>query len=213
MSLDACLKSHLKWIAVVIAAFVQLIVSEAQAVIPHALRSSLMREFAFAPSMDFSKGLDASAIRPVESSRVTRPEDVAQVIPANMAPTNDGSRVATQILDHSLTNWFNSEAVRSTSFGRGAHQLEKQLRTDVSFGGAKPEETKHNLRFQMKATQTQAQVAYSGITNAQLTYFVTQNKTDLELREQVPGLRTQLVVNHTVAPDDRRDTLSLRWSW
>lgn len=187
--------------------------SRAQAVIPHALRSSLMRGFAFAPALDFSRGLDASAIRPIESSRVTRSEDVARVIPANMEPTSNGGLVATQILDHSINNWLNSEAVRSTSLGRTAHSVEKSLKTDVSFGGAEPQAVKHNLRFQMKAAQTQALLEYSGLTTAQFTYSMAQNKKDLELREPLPGLSTQLVFNHTLTQEDRRETLSLRWNW
>lgn len=183
------------------------------AIIPYALRSSLMRDFAFAPSQDFSKGLNASAIQPVESSRTTTTADVARIIPANMAPTNNGGLVAGQIIDHSFSNWFNSEEVRRSSFGRTAHKVEKSLTSDVSFGSKQPESIRHNLRFQVKAAQTQAQVQYTGLTTAQFTYYMLQDKSDIEVREPMKALNTQLVYNHTVSHDDTREMLSLRWAW
>jgi hypothetical protein len=184
----------------------------ALAAIPCALRSSLMREFKLSPRFDFSKGINASAIQPVQQNQL-RSEDVAKVIPSNMAPTNNSGLVAGRIIDQSVSTWFNSDAVRATSFGRTAHGIEKSLQGDVKLGGSSPQSIQHKLRFQVKAAQTQAQVLYSGLTNAKFTYFLTQNKSDLELSEPMPVLNTNVVYNHTTTPDDRREMLSLRWKF
>lgn len=185
----------------------------ASAAIPYALRSTLMHEYSFKRPRDFSKGIDISNIKPVESSRATKPEDVSKIIPSDMKPTSDGGMVAAQILDHSLSNWFNSEAVRNSDLGRTAHQVEKSMEGDVSFGGGQPDSIKHNFRFAMRAAQTHAQIGYTGLTNAQVTYYMLQNKTDFEVREAVKPLGTQLVYNEIVTREDTRRTVSLRWDW
>jgi hypothetical protein len=190
-----------------------LYVSQANAVIPYALRSSVMRHFPFASTRNFSKGIDFSAIQPIESARLTKTKDVERIIPSGMAPTRDGGMVARQIIDHSLSSWFNSEQVRNSSLGRSAHQVEQKLSSNVSVGGGAPEAVHHNFRFQMRAAQTKAQLEYSGLTHAKLTYYVAQQQTDLEVREPLKILRTDLVFKQQVSRVDQRQTLNLRWSW
>src|SRR4051812_29934364 len=90
-----------------------LICMEAKAAVPHAVRSSVMRDLAFVRTVDFSKGLDASIIKPVEGDHITN-DDIFKVIPKDMAPSSNGGMVAAQIIDHSLSNWFNSEAVKNS---------------------------------------------------------------------------------------------------
>jgi hypothetical protein len=188
--------------------------SKSYAAIPHALRSTMMRDYAFALNrFNFSKGFDATWIQPVESTRITTSNDISKIIPADMKPTNDGGSVATQILDRSLSTWLNSEIVRNSTIGHAAHEVEKSMEGDVSFGGHSPDSIKHQLKFSMKATQTRADLEYTGITTAQVTYFIAQAKTNIELREKVKALGTQLVYNNISSSEDRRQTLSLRWDW
>lgn len=181
--------------------------------IPYALRSNLIREYEFKPQLDFSKGFDATSIQPVESKRVTRSEDVSKIIPANMPETTNGGLVAARILDHSLSNWFNSEAVRNSSFGRTAHEVEKSMEGDVAFGGKKPDSVKHQFKFSMRAAETRADLEYTGLTKAQFTYFIMQDKTNLEFREPVKALNTQLVYNHVATRSESRQIVSVRWDW
>jgi hypothetical protein len=202
-----------KILAVALTQFVM--IGQVFAAIPRGLptvqpnRSLVIKRVGF----DFSKGFDIASVRPVQSLRETRSEDISKIIPADMTPTTNGSLVATQILDHSLSNWFNSEAVRSSSIGHTAHRIEKSMEGDLSFGGTQPESTKHSLKFSMKATQTRADVEYTGLTTAQVTYFVLQEKTNIEIREPVRALNTQVVYNDIASKEDRTQMVSLRWQW
>ena len=191
----------------------QFVTLAADAAIPHALRTPVHRDYILKRSFDFSRGFDIMSIQRVESLRTTRSEDISRIIPANMTPTNDGGLIATQILDHSLSNWFNSEAVRTSSFGRTAHAVEKSMEGDVAFGGTQPESIKHQLKFSMRATQTRADIEYTGLTHAQLTYFIIQERTNVEVREQIDMIGTQLVYNHISSKDDTRQMVSVRWDW
>jgi hypothetical protein len=182
--------------------------------IPYALRSTMMREYAFSlDRFNFSKGFDATWIQPIESTRITTTDDVSKIIPSDMKPTNDGGLVATQILDRSLSTWFNSDAVRNSSIGHAAHDVEKSMEGDVKFGGKAPDSIKHQLKFSMRATQSTANLEYTGLTTAQVTYFIAQAKTNIELREPVKALGTQVVYNNITTSLENRQTLSLRWDW
>lgn len=191
---------------------VQTVASTSWSAIPRGSRSFDFGMFKPA-AIDFSRGLYVAFIRPVESMRTTRSEDVSRIIPSNMAPTNDGGLVATQILDHSLSNWFNSDAVRNSDIGRRAHEVEKKLEGDVSFGGQEPKSIKHSVRFAMRAAQTRAEIEYTGLTTAQVSYSFLQEKTNIEVREPVKPLNTQLVYSHTTSKADRTQMVSFRWDW
>lgn len=172
------------------------------------------KELILKPRMDFSRGIDATCIQPVESLRTLRTEHISSIIPAkDLKPTNDGGFVATRILDHSLSSWLNSEAVRNSSIGRTAHQFEETMEGDLSFGGSRPDSVHHSLKFSMKAAQTRAELEYNGITKAQVTYNIAQSATNLEIREDIPFLGTELVFNHLTSPEDTRRTVSFRWDW
>lgn len=200
-------------IKLVTAAVIQATTQSAVAAIPHALRSSLMHNFQFMRGFDYSRGLDISIIQPVSSSRDTTAADVSKIIPSDMKATNDGSVVASQILDRSLSSWFDSDAVKHSEIGHTAHQVEQSMNADVAFGGKEPESIKHNVKFQVKAAQQQAQLEYTGYTTAQVTYSAGQDKTDIELREPVRALGTQVVFNNIATHDDNRKIVSLRWNW
>lgn len=202
----------LKRLAITFVIGAQLAVSTATAAIPNYHRIPQIRYLTLAPH-NFEKGLDVSVIQPIESLRTIKSEDVAMMIPHRDLTTGaDGSLVATRILDHSLSNFFNSPAVRNSDFGKTAHTVEKSMESEAAFGGSEEGSVQHKLKFAMKAIETKAQLEYSGVTNAQLSYNIAQSKMDLEVHEQVAS-NTRVVFNHIDQPDDRRETLSLRWAW
>lgn len=191
---------------------IQMVSSVATAAIPRTLFHK--RLYIFTLTTDYSKGLDFSVIQPIASLRDMNTDDIAKMIPVHeLNSTSDGGLVASQIVDHSLSTWFNSEAVRNSELGRTAHVVEEHMESDVAFGGNTPEETKHAFKFAMRPTQTRAVVEYSGVTNAQLSYHVAQSKMNLEVREELSALGTQLVYNHINQPGDSTDVLSMRWAW
>ena len=191
---------------------IQMVSSVSFAAIPRTLFHK--RFYVFTLTTDYSKGLDFSVIQPIASLRDVNTDDIAKMIPVHeLNSTSDGGLVASQIVDHSLSTWFNSEAVRKSDLGRSAHEVEQHMESDIAFGGNAPEETKHAFKFAMRPTQTRALIEYSGVTNAQLSYHVAQSKVDLEVREDVSALGTQVVYNHINKPGDNTDLLSMRWAW
>lgn len=162
--------------------------------------------------MDFSRGLNLKSIQPIESLRIMKSEDIALIIPDDLSPSSDGGQIASQILDHSLSNLFNSDAVKKSDLGRTAQVVEKSMEGDLAFGGETPDSIKHSLKFAMRASQTRAMVEYSGITKAQLSYSISQQRVQLEVEEEMAA-NTQLVFNHSNTRTDRTDMLSLRWIW
>lgn len=191
----------------------QLAAAPALCAIPRSLQT---RSWFFGPKLfDFSKGINFGLITPIQSNRTTNVEDVARVIPTNMAPTSDTGQVASQVLEHSLSSFFNSAHFRRSELGRTAAEAEKQMEGNVALGGDEPESIKHQLKFAMRATQTRALVEYSGLTNAQLSYQIATERLDLELRESISplGLGTQVVYNHISSRDVQADIVSLRWIW
>lgn len=141
-----------------------------------------------------------------------KPVDMTQMIPLNMQPSDNSSQVFSQVADRTMTSIWNSEAVRGSALGQAATEVEKQMKAQVVMGGNSPESIQHKLNFNMQAFQATAQVQYTGFTNANLKYKVTERKLGLEVFEHMTGNK-DLVVSHTITSLDRLSEVSLRWNF
>lgn len=157
---------------------------------------------------DFSRGIDLRTIDRVQ----TIGTDYSLILPSSLSPVTEGGQVAAQVLDHSVSSFFKQESVRNTAFGRAAIAVEEKMKAEVALGGDEPDSTQHNIKFQMKASQTKASMEYRGITNADLSYSVAARSTDLEIFEPL-SLDSKLVYSHSNRPDEKRDMISLRLNW
>ncbi|RYZ74667.1 MAG: hypothetical protein EOP05_09085, partial [Proteobacteria bacterium] len=146
---------------------------------------------------DFSRGLDASTIQPIESRNITTSADVAKMIPCeSLQATNDGARVAGQIAERSLRAIMNSDNVKKSSLARTAASVEEIGGGDMAIGGDEPDSVQHKIKFAMRPTQTRAMLSYAGFTNAQVSYRASESKFDVEVREPVDLIATDVVLNH-----------------
>ncbi len=202
------MNSKLKKLSTTLLIAAQLVCSSALCSIPGRDRPVNLSLIGF----DFSKGINFAAILPMNSLATINNDDIAKVIPKDMKSSNDSSKVAAQILDKSLTSFFNSDAVRHSEIGATAHNVENKIQKDVVIGGSEPGTIKHVFKFRIKAIQSEAQIAYTGIVNAQYSYKVIQRKSDLEFNRDLTS-RTKLVFNHIDQPDERTDMVSVRWAW
>ena len=141
-----------------------------------------------------------------------KPLDIAQYIPTDMKPSNDQSEVMSQVADKSMTAFFNSEAVRQTSFGKAATDVEKKLKKEVVIGGGDPKAIQHKINFNVQAFQALAQVQYDGFTHAAVKYYLAQSKVGVEVSEKLIGNK-DLVLSHTAGPQGRTSDLSVRWTF
>ncbi len=157
---------------------------------------------------DFSRGFDLRSVDRVESVGT----DFSLILPSSLSPVSDSGQVAAQVLDHSVSSFFKQDSIRNTAFGRAAVTVEEKMKAEVALGGDEPESTQHNIKFQMKASQTRASMEYRGLTNADLSYSVAARSTDLEIFEPLSE-DSKLVFSHSNRPDEKRDMLSLRLNW
>ena len=166
-----------------------------------------------APGLDCSKGYDASIIQPVRPYDDVDSQDIQKMIPQDMQPSSDGAQVASRIADKSMNSFMDSPMMKSSDIGRAAKSVEHSMQADMSVGGAEPDSIKHSFHFDVQAAQTKAMLKYQGITNANLSYQASGQTLNLEVREPMKIIKTDLVYNHIDSWNDRRDTLSVRWIW
>lgn len=160
------------------------------------------------PANDFSRGLNIATVPRVEPVGF----NYAAILPPSLAPATDSANVATQILDHSVSNLMKQETFRNSFVGKAATTVEETMRADVNFGGHEPESTKHNLKFQMKATDAKAKMEYTGLTNAEVSYSVAHRQVDVEVYEPL-STDSKIVFSHSNKPSETQDMLSLRLNW
>lgn len=175
--------------------------------------SAKIRKLHFSPKRNYSRGLDASKIQPVTSLRDMTSEDVAKMIPTDLSSTSDTRVVTSRILALSVQNVINSDAVKHSTLGSTAQSVQQTMQDGMTVASREPNSVQHELKFSMKPTQTEAMVRYSGLTNARVSYLASESKMDVEIREPFEALATDVVFNHVNIPGDRKDVMSLSWSW
>lgn len=157
--------------------------------------------------------MDASKIESMHSLRDLTTDDVAKVIPTDMSEQSDMGAFARRIADKTLKQALESDALKGSSVLQTAREVGESLKTDVAMGSREPNSVQHKFNFAMKPTAAQATLRYSGLTNARLSYLASESKMDLELREPVDALSTDLVFNHVAIPGDTKEVMSLSWAW
>lgn len=157
---------------------------------------------------DFAKGADGRDVQTVREMA----RDYSMIIPANLSPVSDAAGIGMQIVDHSINAFFNQASIKNTFVGRAAETVEKKLKAEMALGGSEPDSTKHNIKFQVRASETKASMEYRGLTNCDLSYSVAAQKANLEIFEPLSG-NSNIVFTHSDTPSDRRDILSLRMHW
>lgn len=161
--------------------------------------------------------VDISQTRPVvlpqENLQTTvTSKDVAEIIPLDMAASQNAGFVATRIGDHALQSWLKSPAVQGSNIGRTASTVENSMRTEVSVKSADPEGVSHKFSFQYMALQSVTRLQYSGWLNAMMNYDARAGETFVEFTDRV-WKNKDLFVNHTVKPVEGVSALGVRWSW
>lgn len=175
--------------------------------------SAKIRPMQFNPEpADYSRGLDLSVIQPLQSMRGLQYSDIANVIPTDLDP-RDQAGIGRRILNNTVRHAIGSDSLRKSSIGRTAQSVQNSMQGGVSLGSREPNSIQHQIRVAADPLQGQARIRYSGLTNAQLSYRATESKVDFEWREPVAAIDTDLVFNHVNVPGERRDLMSLRWSW
>lgn len=151
---------------------------------------------------------DVPAVATTESS-ITQ-QDVAQVIPLNMAPTTDMALVAKQVMDKSVKSIVNSDLVKNNPVAQAAANLENTLNTDVAVGGNEPGEIAHKFNVALMAFQTAAKFNYSGFFKASATYKALEKNVLLTVSEDL-SQTTRIQFNHDNSAHYNGVSLTLDW--
>lgn len=146
-----------------------------------------------------------------DSNEKLTAQDVEKIIPTDLQATDDMSKVATRIADHTLQTWFNSAAVKGSVFGRTATTVQQKMATDVTVKSDEPQAVEHKFSMQLLALQAMAKVQYTGWLNAVFNYDAKAAESMVEFSEKV--FNKDLFVNHISSPREDVSTVGIKWGW
>lgn len=153
--------------------------------------------------------------------------DLQTMIPLDMTPTGNALTVAAKIGDRVFQNWFESEAVKNSAFGKTATRIDSAMKAEVVVGKSSTSDknqntpsdnaqnqnqTEHKFSFQFQALQALAKLKYEGWTRAAMSFDVRQNQTVIELTEKF-FKNKEFFVSQTRTADQQSNLTGVRWSW
>lgn len=136
--------------------------------------------------------------------------NMAEVVPLDLAPSNNSAYVFNRIADRGLTYLFRRPEFRQSPIGQTTTEVEQTMKQEVVFTSA--DHIQHKVNFIVLAFQAEARVEYSGLVRAALSYSASQAAVGLEVAEAV-ALNQDVVVSHSVRPENRLSEVSYRWTF
>ncbi len=132
-------------------------------------------------------------------------------IPTDMPASQDPYSVMNRLGDRAFFNLGESDLVQTNSVVRGAHNIEKSMRTEMTVAGTDPKKTKHKFSFQFLPMQTVSKAEYKGWLNASYIMDFRAQRSTLEFTDQLWS--KELFVNHVVDATNELSNVGLRWKW
>jgi biopolymer transport protein ExbD len=146
------------------------------------------------------------------SEPILSAETSQKILPNKIAEGESGQGVLSKMVDNSLSFWWENSPVKNTSLRQVADKVDKNLRTEVSFGQSADQKTEHKISVKVLAMQALAKIEYKGWVRAALNYDARAAKTEAELMENI-ATNKDLVVTHSITSIENKSQVSLRWNW
>lgn len=138
--------------------------------------------------------------------------DVAKVVPTDLKAGADESTVLSRIADRGVSLWFNSAAMRATTFGRIAETTQEKLKTDVVVPASSEEGVSHKFSFRIEAFQAMAKIEYTGWLKAAINYDAKIAETDISLKEKIFQDKN-LFLSHKGNSKQATSMIGVAWTW
>lgn len=135
---------------------------------------------------------------------------VADVIPTNMKTSESESKIARQIIGHSLVRWVEGSTWARDNIGEALQALEAPLQSEVTMKDRTGHAHKVNLN--MKATRAIASVNYSGWVNASLAYQITSRTLGFEVSKMI-ARGQKVIFTATTQPEESRQIVGYQLEW
>jgi hypothetical protein len=150
--------------------------------------------------------LDLTYIKELsERARTELRMSVADVLPTDMKASESESRVAQQILSHSLERWFDTSPWAKDTFGDTVKAVEEPFGKGMTMEDESGQT--HKLQVKMKAARTLASINYTGWVNASLGYQVSSGTVAFEVSHKV-AQNQKISFNHSSNNEESRQIVA-----
>jgi hypothetical protein len=139
-------------------------------------------------------------------------ESTQKILPKKVYNGESSASVVQEMLDNTLSLWWEKSPAKNSSVGQVAEKIDKNLKTEVNFGKSPDQKTEHKITVKVLAMQALAQVEYKGWVRAGLNYDAKAAKTEAEVLESLSENK-DLVVSQSFTSTENKSQVSLRWNW
>ena len=168
------------------------------------------------PSKIFDNGevpISADLIQLYEQMKAEKQTyQTADYIPTNLHDSDDGHYVLNAIADRSVSTFIRQQKEMGTALGRTTANVEKTMKQEVILGSPEKDKIQHKFNFEVQAFQSKAQVKYTGLADAAISYRARESTLAFEVFEKLPHTQ-EVVLSHEVRPDQQVSSLNMRWAW
>lgn len=173
--------------------------------VPQSLRLTYRYQQSFVVQANAGQELDLNYIRRLsELAHSELKMSVADFIPTNLSPDASESKLARQIIGHSLEKWLSSSET-AEAFGEAVAAIEKPLSQSVAVTDSAG--VQHKIGFNVKAARAIASINYTGFVDATLAYQVTSNTVALQVNRKLTQ-NQKVVLNQTINSGESRHVIA-----
>lgn len=148
--------------------------------------------------------------RLTEIARTDLKMSVADFVPTTMSASESETRVARQIVGHSLERWFENSPWARANISETIKAVEAPLNRGLRVTDQNG--VTHRLQMGVKAARALASLSYTGWVNATLAYQVTSQTLGLEISRQL-ARGQKLILSHVADTNESRQIVAYQFEW
>lgn len=134
----------------------------------------------------------------------------------SLSVTDSSGTVVSKIVDSSLMYWWDNSGIKNTRMGQAVETVQNKMRIDANLGSTGSDKNhnavQHKVSLKLLAAQAIAKIEYLGWFRGSINYDTKTSTAEAEIYENLNNNK-DLVVTHSVASQESKSQVSLRWNW
>lgn len=134
-----------------------------------------------------------------------------KILPADLTPTNEATKVFNKIADKSLNTILTSETFKTSTFGIMSEQIKSKTKAEIKFSSELNPAIQHQMKAELLPFQGQTKFSYQGFFDADLLFKNNLNDYEFEIKEKF--FKKNIFYQNQISKNIQTNKLGVSWDW
>jgi hypothetical protein len=134
-----------------------------------------------------------------------------KILPADLTPTNEATKVFNKIADKSINTILASESFKTSSLGMMSENIKEKTKTEIKFNSSLAPSIQHQMKAELLPFQGQTKFSYQGFFDADLIFKNNLNDYEFKIHEKL--FNKNVFYQNQITKNISSNQLGVSWDW